>query len=344
MKQLLRLVIPLILTVPASARQLNYVSQTRAIEGSATAENSDLSAAVDMDGRSAPDFARFDEFVSVSATADVTSSSATAVQDSQLEPLFVEAVGSASASTNGPFDGPAFAFGNARTELDVTFELGTAHAFDLVGDLSHGDSGSGFVRLSTTSGTSVFSFSASAPANEIFSQSGVLAAGTYRLEAISSTSSFSGSFGSSFAGFDFRIDFTPTTGTTYCSPAIANSTGLPALLKVTGSDVVADNDLTLRACNLPQNQFGYFLASQLQGFVPLAGGSQGNLCLGQPLGRFAALIQSSGSTGEISIEVDLTNIPLLGPVAQGDTFNFQCWYRDVGSNSNFSDAVEVVFR
>ena len=108
---------------------------------------------------------------------------------------------------------------------------------------------------------------------------------------------------------------------------------------------MADNLLSLTSTDLPANRFGYFLASELQGFFANPGGSQGNLCLGQPLGRFGALIQSSGPAGILNIPVDLTNIPLLGAVLVGDTFHFQCWYRDVDptSTSNFSDAVSLLF-
>ena len=31
------------------------------------------------------------------------------------------------------------------------------------------------------------------------------------------------------------------------------------------------------------------------------------------------------------------------PVQSGDTYNFQCWYRDVGGTNNFTDAVEIMF-
>ena len=54
-------------------------------------------------------------------------------------------------------------------------------------------------------------------------------------------------------------------GTTYCSPATPNSTGLPASISASGSALVAQNDVTLIADQLPAGQFGYFLAGQTQG-------------------------------------------------------------------------------
>ena len=40
--------------------------------------------------------------------------------------------------------------------------------------------------------------------------------------------------------------------------------------------------LWLTATDVPEDPFGYFLASQTQDFVANPGGSQGNLCLGAP--------------------------------------------------------------
>ena len=131
----------------------------------------------------------------------------------------------------------------------------------------------------------------------------------------------------------------------YCD-ANPNSTGIPAFVCGSGSTVVADNDLTLEAFHLPLNQFGYFLTSQTQGFVPNPGGSQGNLCLGGTIGRFVQQVQNSGASGSFTIQVDLTTMPPpVQPIVQpGDTWNFQCWYRDVGGQNNFTNAVSVTFR
>jgi hypothetical protein len=82
------------------------------------------------------------------------------------------------------------------------------------------------------------------------------------------------------------------------------------------------------------------------------GGSQGNLCLGGSIGRYVGpgQIQQSGSTGTVSLAIDLAQHPtptgLVG-VLPGETWNFQCWYRDaVGgmATSNFSDGYEVTFQ
>jgi len=141
------------------------------------------------------------------------------------------------------------------------------------------------------------------------------------------------------------VNPTGNVGTNYCQ-ANPNSTGFAAAIYAFGSTIVTDADFGLGAAELPPNRFGYFLASRSQAFFAQPGGSQGNLCLGSPIGRFASQVQSSGPLGAFSIAVDLANIPNLGAVVAGETWNFQCWYRDVNpsSTSNFTDGLEVVFQ
>jgi hypothetical protein len=142
----------------------------------------------------------------------------------------------------------------------------------------------------------------------------------------------------------FDIAVRPAIGTAYCSPAAVNSTGAPAVITASGSLHADANDLTLSATALPQNQFGYFLASRSQAFIANPAGSDGNLCLGQPFGRFSAQVANSGPLGSIAVPIDLTSIPNLGAVFQGSTWSFQCWYRDGAPGSNFSDGVEITFQ
>jgi hypothetical protein len=138
-------------------------------------------------------------------------------------------------------------------------------------------------------------------------------------------------------------------GTNYCT-ANPNSTGAAGSISATGSLQVASNNFVLAVEELPLNSFGFFLVSRSQGFVPMPGGSQGNLCLSGAIGRFQNQIQSSGATGSFSIPVNLTAIPTpTGTVAAqaGDTWNFQAWHRDaVGGvpTSNFTDGLGVLFQ
>ncbi|MCP3916685.1 MAG: hypothetical protein GY711_14110 [bacterium] len=142
--------------------------------------------------------------------------------------------------------------------------------------------------------------------------------------------------------------FEPTLGLLYCTPANPNSSGAPARISADGSLFVADQDFTLTAESLPAGEFGYFLVGSNQGtFQPP--GSQGILCLAcgfqgcGGIGRFnhaGMIIQ--GPAG--SIDVDLASLPLSppAPVQPGETWNFQCWFRDQGT-SNFTDAISVAF-
>jgi hypothetical protein len=134
----------------------------------------------------------------------------------------------------------------------------------------------------------------------------------------------------------------------YCAPANANSTGASAYLLAAGCGLVSANRVSISAQALPVDQFGYFLASRSQGFVPFAGGSQGTLCVSGQIARYRAPIPNSGFFGAIGMFVDLGAIPLgSGPVAvqPGETWNFQAWYRDLnpGPTSNFTDAVSITF-
>ncbi len=83
----------------------------------------------------------------------------------------------------------------------------------------------------------------------------------------------------------------------------------------------------------------------------MPGGSQGDLCLGGAIGRFngATEIQLGGPCGIFDLVVDLTSVPTpfgRTSVMAGETWVFQCWYRDTNpsSTSNFSDAVNVTFQ
>jgi hypothetical protein len=136
-------------------------------------------------------------------------------------------------------------------------------------------------------------------------------------------------------------------GTNYCGPGNVNSTGLPSALSAIGSTFVADNFVTLTSSQLPLNQFGYYITSQTQGFIPFPGGSQGNLCLSGSVGRYSGSIGSSGSTGLISLALDLSQTPQpAGPVSinPGESWNWQLWHRDQGGNSNFTDGIQITFQ
>ncbi|QDV06809.1 hypothetical protein Poly30_23240 [Planctomycetes bacterium Poly30] len=141
-------------------------------------------------------------------------------------------------------------------------------------------------------------------------------------------------------------------GTTYCIPAVANSTGAAAQVRGTGSVVVASNSLTLEADHLPVFSFSFFITSRTTGFAANPGGSQGNLCLGGAIGRFVGpgQVQNSGLAGEVELDLDLTALPTpngLVAAAPGETWSFQAWYRDSspsGPTSNFTNGFTVTLQ
>jgi len=146
--------------------------------------------------------------------------------------------------------------------------------------------------------------------------------------------------------------FTGSIGTAYCTPTVNNSTGRPSILIATGSAVAAANNLTLEASSLPLNAFGYFLTSATQGFVPGAGGSQGNLCLSGAIGRYVGpgQIKNSGLVGEFSLLLNLTQTPTptgFVTVLAGQSRNFQTWHRDAisgAATSNFTNGLRITFQ
>ncbi|QDV06570.1 hypothetical protein Poly30_20800 [Planctomycetes bacterium Poly30] len=130
------------------------------------------------------------------------------------------------------------------------------------------------------------------------------------------------------------------------------STGFDAPLTAVGSDVAADNDLTLNVDGLPMNAIGYFVHSSGGQLVYNPGMSEGHICIASfDMGRFSMTPQNSGAAGSVSMAIDLTSLPTTsGPLAilAGDTRSFQYWTRDTamggGATSNFSSAISITFQ
>jgi hypothetical protein len=137
-------------------------------------------------------------------------------------------------------------------------------------------------------------------------------------------------------------------GSTYCAPAVPNSTGGPAHITATGSAVALDNDLLLAAHGMPSGQFGYFLGSQTQGVLNQPGGSEGVLCVAGSIARFNQPVLQTGAAGAFEAQLDLAAVPLSPPhaVVAGETWSFQGWFRDLNPapTSNFTSGVEVLFQ
>jgi len=131
-------------------------------------------------------------------------------------------------------------------------------------------------------------------------------------------------------------------GNIYCF-SNPNSLFFIPVISCIGSEDISDNDVTFDVSLLPSNQFGYFLLSDSQAFVANFGGSDGNLCLGSPLLRFAGDVLNSGAGGMVTFSPDLTDLPGNTTFNPGETWNWQLWYRD-GGTSNTTDAIEITFQ
>lgn len=151
------------------------------------------------------------------------------------------------------------------------------------------------------------------------------------------------------SGAAYLFDFNPVVES-ICDPAVANSTGASGVILVNGSEITAINRFYLGAAQLPPFSFGYFISSLGQGAIPMSGGSQGTLCVGggTPIARHQGTIRQSSDFGFIFAQIDLTAMPLptgFRPVAPGETWYFQCWYRDMNPTNatNYTNAVSVRF-
>ena len=125
---------------------------------------------------------------------------------------------------------------------------------------------------------------------------------------------------------------------------VLSGAGAPATVGALGSDAIADRVLELRGASLPPGQAVLPITSMMESFVPMAGGSAGNLCLGGASGRFP--IGFVDGAGGFELGVDITALPAgQGTVSAmaGQNWFFQLWFRD-GSSSNFSEAAKVTFR
>ncbi|MEL6431091.1 MAG: hypothetical protein AAFR54_18055 [Planctomycetota bacterium] len=181
----------------------------------------------------------------------------------------------------------------------------------------------------------------------------------------------SGPAGPPFTAFYMEInaepDCAPIEDCGICDPsfvctATANTSGVPGRCTLAGSPVPANNNLTLRASQLPtvpSGVFGIFLhgLSEISS-TPIPAG-QGVLCIGNA-GRFNAPNQikqaNANGVAELSTLTGEFTLPAL-PVAQapfvfaataGTTSYFTFWHRDFVNPSstafNFASAVGVVWQ
>jgi hypothetical protein len=117
-------------------------------------------------------------------------------------------------------------------------------------------------------------------------------------------------------------------------------------LTALGSAGASANDLTLFVSSVPSTSLFMLLAAPAVANVPQPGGSQGVLCLGGMIGRYAPQARPTTALGTGALAVDLAALPQpTGFLAAlpGETWTFQAWHRDANPmpTSNFTHAVSV---
>lgn len=130
----------------------------------------------------------------------------------------------------------------------------------------------------------------------------------------------------------------------YCV-ASPNSAGPGAELDWSGSVSVAAQDLGFTVTKAPPASFGVIFYGDTRTDVPLGNGRR---CVGGALYRLPVL--AANAQGSMSLSPSFTAPPFgAGPgrVQAGTTWNFQCWYRDIGgpggSTFNLTDALSILF-
>ncbi len=137
-------------------------------------------------------------------------------------------------------------------------------------------------------------------------------------------------------------DVDEALGSNYCTGA-ANSAGAGSSMGAVGSDIVADNDVTLSASDAPPgvSALFYFGTSQIQ--APFGDGFR---CVGGSTVRIQPPLSVSGG-GKALRTLDLASAPALGVIVPGADLNFQLWYRDQAagmSGFNTSDGLNIVWQ
>jgi len=129
----------------------------------------------------------------------------------------------------------------------------------------------------------------------------------------------------------------------------ANSLGMGAYLRGTGSSSVSADDLTLFATNVPPKQFGLFFMSAGEAAPTTIG--DGLLC-STGAGGFHRLGMLQGDSFGFYNQSQLvlymqTNFGPNAQITPGSTWQFQLWYRDeagsCGTGFNTTNAYEVTF-
>jgi hypothetical protein len=134
------------------------------------------------------------------------------------------------------------------------------------------------------------------------------------------------------------LTITCPTPSNYCviSP---NSAGPGATMSFSGHNSIATNDFVLYAFGCPPNKTGLFFYGQGQTNVAFGNGRR---CVASPFFRLP--VTTTDFSGMMSTTLDLTSLPAGGQISQGQTWNFQGYFRDPpggGALFNSTDGLNV---
>lgn len=140
----------------------------------------------------------------------------------------------------------------------------------------------------------------------------------------------------------------PPCGNSDATAGCRNSSGAGGLLSVTGLPSVILDTLKITATQLPNNQNGIFFMGPNQA-APIPFGD-GLRCVGGQLFRYLP-VKNSGSTGTITLGPGIVaasqSFAMAGRIDNGETWNFQAWFRDpmgpCGLAFSVSNALSVQF-
>ena len=130
--------------------------------------------------------------------------------------------------------------------------------------------------------------------------------------------------------------------TSFCIAAPNSFSPTGATMSFTGANSISVNNFVLVASNVPPNKTGLYFYGQDQ--TALAPFGNGYRCINSPIFRLPVI--QSDLFGSVIWSLDITNLPAGGQIAAGQSWGFQCWYRDPaagGANFNASDGLSTVW-
>lgn len=126
----------------------------------------------------------------------------------------------------------------------------------------------------------------------------------------------------------------------YCVTS-PNSVGAGARITWLGTTRVSRNDFALLCTGARPNTTGLFFYGQSTTQVPFGNGVR---CVDNPFFRLAA--RQANIFGDITYTLNLNALPVGGQISAGQTWKFQCYYRDIaggGAMFNASDGLSATW-